>query len=378
MHKYFLSFGLVAFLFSFSVAHAALFKAGEQYSLSADSVTPENLYVAAGDATLSGDVLGDIYAVGGRILLSGMVSNDASIAGGSVDLLGSVMEDARITGGEITINAEVGGDLLAVGGSVRALSDTIAKGDTILAGGEVSFAGVAEKALRLSGERVVFSGKAMGDVKISAENIVIEEGAVIEGNLSYPNHAVITMKEGAIVMGEVIKTESMRDDVQMGVTKGMLALAGLFVVTKVLAMLVSALLFAYLFKDFSKDVVDAGIHTFLKSALIGFAFVILIPFAILFGFITFFGWAIAFILLAFYIVLLMLAMIYSGILCGAMLAKVFIKKPSIELSWVFIGVLVLSIVSIIPIIGWVVGFVFFMAVSGILGQMAYRHFWVNR
>lgn len=378
MHKHIFSFCLLAMLVSTGVAHAALFKAGEQYSLPKDSVTPENLYVAAGDAVLSGDVLGDVYAMGGRVLLSGMVSNDASIAGGSVDVLGSVMEDARITGGEITVNTDIGGDLLAVGGSVRVLSDAVTKGDTILAGGEVSFAGTAEKTLRLSGERVVFSGTANGDVKISADYIVIEEGAVIQGSLSYPYHAQITIKEGSVVVGEVIKTQSARDEVRMGVAKGMLALAGLFVVSKVLAMLVTALLAVYLFKDFSKDVADAGVHSFFKSALIGSAAVLLTPLAILLTFVTFFGWIIACIMLALYGILILLGMVYSGILCGAMLAKAFTKRQQTNLSWVFIGVLTLSVASVIPIVGWIIGTVFFMAAVGVLAQMAYRHLWVNR
>ncbi len=378
MHKHLFSFCLLAILFSTGVAHAALFKAGEQYSLPKDSVTPENLYVAAGDAILSGDVLGDVYAIGGRVLLSGMVSNDASIAGGTVDILGSVMEDARITGGEITVNTDIGGDLLAVGGSVRVLSDAITKGDTVLAGGEVSFAGTAQKTLRLSGERVVFSGTANGDVKISADYIVIEEGAVINGSLSYPYHAEITIKEGSVVVGEMIETQSVRDDVRMGVTKGMLALAGLFFVSKVLAMLVTALLAVYFFKDFSKDVVDAGAHSFFKSVLIGFGVMVLTPLAILLAFVTFFGWIVACIVLALYGVLILLSMVYSGILCGAMLAKVFTKKQQINLSWVFIGVVALSVVSVMPIAGWIIGTFFFMAACGVLAQMAYRQVWMNR
>lgn len=356
-------------------AGAAVFEGGEQYALSDGVVITENLYAAGSSVIVGGDVEGDVISAAGKVLITGTVSEDAMLAGGNVDILGPIAEDVRAAAGQLVLGSVVGGEAILFGGTVQVLENSIIGGDLVLGGGEVTFAGDAEQDARLYGEKIVFSGSVRGDVYIAGEQVSIEEGAFIGGTLRYPEGTFITIAEEATIVGEVEVTERIVRDVEEGIVTGLLILAGFFVVTKVLSTLIAALVLGLNFPKFTSGFAELGLSQFWRNLLIGFALLVLAPILGLLLLMTFVGWLLGALLLTTYAILILLSMVYGGILFGALLSKLALKEINTGWKWIFIGMLSLSLVAVVPILGGLLGFVFFLATFGTLVRMAYQKLW---
>lgn len=91
---------------------------GDSYALSKQNTVNSNLYVAAGDINIEGDISGDVNLVGGNITLVSKVGGDLSVAGANVNISSNVAGDLKVIGGKVYVNGNINGDLIVVGGEV--------------------------------------------------------------------------------------------------------------------------------------------------------------------------------------------------------------------------------------------------------------------
>ncbi|TFZ01658.1 bactofilin family protein [Ramlibacter rhizophilus] len=167
-----------------------------------------NVYTAGGQVRLSAPVPGDFSAAGGRVLLDQPVAGDASLAGGSVEVLQPVGEDLRAGGGDVHIDTAIGGELRVIGGNVRLGPATRVEGQTRLYGGEVSVAGRLGQDLDARARRIVIDGEIAGDARLSAQTIELGPQARIQGALRYTSDSELRRAEGAVVTGPVTREDA--------------------------------------------------------------------------------------------------------------------------------------------------------------------------
>ncbi len=86
------------------------------YTTQEATVTTGNVYAADNDLTITQDVLGDLVVAGGVVTIKGNVSGNLIVAGGAVQVDGSVSGDALVTAGVAVINGTIGGDLRVFAG----------------------------------------------------------------------------------------------------------------------------------------------------------------------------------------------------------------------------------------------------------------------
>jgi len=375
LNKIFVFALAIAMFLPFSTL-AATMKAGQEVHVQKGENVKDNLYIAAGNVSVGSDVFGDLLAVGGNVLLSKDVSQDISAAGGSVTILGGSGGDVRAAGGNILIAGKMAGDLLAAGGTVVVSSDVTVGKDAVIAGGQITLDGDVSGNVSITGGVATINGHVKGNVKTRTDGkLTLGSGAVIDGNLEYSARSQdsLVVNEGALVKGETSFSEiaiPQKSDVK----KFIPAIIGTFILFKILALLVSALILVFLFRRFSNTLLENTMKKPLEVLGKGFIALVVIPAASILLFVTLIGMPLGIILLLSYAILVTISCIYAGVLFGAWLSMVLRKSHQLSITWKSVvgGVLLLAVVRFVPVIGWLVAFFVFLLVLGSLSDMVYK------
>jgi len=357
-------------------AHAADVKVGESVFAGPNETFYENQYVMAGQATLSGRVEGDTVAVVGTAIVNGEIFGDLTVIAGTVDVLERVHGDIRIVGGQVTISAPVSGDVVAIGGMIHIRPGATVGGDLIAVGGDIVVEGAINGDARVYGAAVVMDSLVGGAVSIRAgKGVTFGPHAIAMGKVSYRAPYKATVDPSAKLTLDVVFEEldiPARSLGDTGATALFAAAAGAIFLTRLLTGLATSAGFVLIFPGFSYEIVSGAYRNFWAALGVGFAALFVVPAASVFFAVTIVGIFAALILAVLFILILLLASIYSGVLAGALIAKLVTKEYEVSWRWTILGSLGLTFISLIPFVGWLVGFGFFLAALGTITLSVYK------
>jgi len=361
---------------------ATEFRTGDELIVREGETINQNLYAAGGTVVIEGSVRGDILVGGGNVLISGSTTKDVLVAGGNLTISGETGDDLRAAGGSITVSGSVKGDVVVAGGNVHLTSQAKVDGDVTVFGGRVRVDGSVKGEMNAAGGDIELNGPVVGDVVIYAGNgVVLGSQALIQGNFTYSAPKEVMRVDGAQVKGKIIYQQSNFTAAYEEPSRSVIAgLFGTWWLFKLLVLLVTVFLITYLWRRRVTQMVSFTTSHFGKAVLIGFVFLAVIPVVIILSFITFVGVLVGAILGFLYVLWILFAAVGGNIVVAALLSKYFDKSAGVTLSWkyVFAGVLLLQLVSIIPIFGWIISFVMFCAALGSIAHFWYEHVWVTR
>jgi hypothetical protein len=343
------------------VASAATLASGQQYLLPVQQQVSDDLYVAAGTATIAGDAAEDVFAVGGTIALTGSVGGDAAIFGGTIQLLGPVTGDVRVAGGTISANEHIGGDMMVAGGTVHLLSGARVQGDLIVAGGQVVIDGIVDGAVRMAGGQLTINGTVNGNVSARADKeIIMGSSAHVGGTVSYTGAHNPAPKTGKTNMAFPIGA--------------MLAMAALITGMKMIAFLGLGVLLVWVWRKQSLELFSDACGSFWSTLGKGFAYAILVPIAAILLLISFVGTLAGVIAILVYIIAWIFASVMAGMFLGSWVVKVFKKNAAMKLTWWsgLLGIILLGFISMIPFIGWIVVKVLGLLMFGAIAHAVHR------
>lgn len=355
---------------------AAVFGVGEEFTLKQDDVVEDNLYVSGGNITISGRVSGDIAAVGGNVLINGSTTNDVMAVGGAIDILGPVGDDIRASGGQIRIGENVEGDVVAAGGFVHILSNVTISKDVLLAGGKVVVDGVIEGNTKIYAGDVQLNGTFESDVEVfTSGKVEFGEEATFRANFSYTSPREALIPQSVIIAGDIAFNEA---EIVTDARSFFTALFGAVFITKIFTLLTAGLLIALLFQRFSRDLAVQSVDHAGMEILRGFIMLIFIPTLSFFLIITLLGFLLGAFGFLLFFGMLLFTRVASGIVFGALLARLIIKRVVVNWQWVIVGITLLEVIKLVPFIGWFTSFIVFLITFGALSYLIYRHFWLSR
>ncbi len=330
-------------------------KEGKIMILPAGKVINKDYFAYGERVEISGTVNGDVYAAGGQILVDGKINGDLLAAGGKVNIAGTVSQDVRIAGGQITINGKIGRNLTVAGGNVELTHPATIRGGIVAAGGSISLAAPVGKDMKVAARNLTVSNKINGSLHAAAGDIRLTSKAVVTGDLSYWSGKTASIDEGAKVGGVV--TQKIPGEVFKHSSEKMWGfVAGLILFLKTISFistLILGLLFIYFFPSYSRSVVSTISNKPLASLGSGFLVFTLTPSVVLFLLITVVGIPLALILSAAYFIGLYLVRIFAILWVGITLFERFGKK--VRSGWALvIGLLIYSLLTLIPVIGAIV------------------------
>lgn len=339
----------------------------------------KNIYAAGNSVTSDAAVGGDLVAAGGTVTVNGSVAQSLLAAGGNLNIAGPINQNARIAGGTIIVSSTVGQDLNIAGGSINITNSSTTTGDLLATGGTITLDGIVNGSSKISGGDVVINGTINGNADIYGQTIKIGDKAVIKGKLHYWSDKEITIPSSAQV-GSVEFTRQER-------TRGTANLAGFLTVTKLLSLLGTILLLLalrYLFPELTKQV-DNKVYadsrnTILAQLGIGLLILVATPIILLMLAVSVIGLKIALVLGLAYALFLAITSAYSPLLIGSGIMRLAKKFDQHDLNWVtiLIGVIVAAILSLIPGLGWLILFLFFLATLGATSTAFYEHLVTKR
>jgi hypothetical protein len=352
------------------LSSATELRAGEQPTVGQNEKINEDLYIAGGNVTSSGTIVGDLVAGGGNVLIDGSISEDLAVGGGSITILADVGDDIRAGGGSITIAGRVGGDVVMGSGQTQVTGDGIA-GDVIWAGGALNISAPVSGNLKLVGGEVLINSIVSGNVKFKGDKLVLGSNAVINGTLTYSSSEEATIKEGAVVVGEITHTKYNGTKDKSSKKKFIAGLISLAILISLLSKLTGALVFGLIFHKYTETLVNKALARPLPELGRGFIVLIIIPVASIFLMITVIGIPLSLFGLIAYAGFMIFSFIMAPVVLGSLVHKWIKKTNTYHVSWkiILLGVVLYMILGIIPVIGWIVKLALILLVLGSVSKM---------
>lgn len=288
-----------------------------------------------------------IFAAGNNVTATGKVDGISFIAGNDISVENE-KDYLFVAGNQINIKNVTTKDAFIAGSSINIeeskIRDLYASADTINISSEIS-----GKAY-LGGNIVTIDSTIKGDVRVDAGTIKLGENANIEGTLKYPEGVEIEKADSAKINKEKaykVETESKTD-----IAKDMLR----DFTTSVLSMiLIGLVLLALNKKAFDKiEKIDKKAGSIAKTALLGFATLVLVPIAAIILIISTIGLGLGVISVLLYGIMIYISVIPTAYFVGNWILK---DRVSNKYLIFIISILVIYVLKLIPVIGGLVSFV---------------------
>ena len=340
---------LALFLWLPIQAAAADLRQGPDVTVAAGQTVSDDIYAAGGTISIAGTVDGSVIAAGGTITVSGNVSRDLIVAGGTINVTGRVGGSIRAAGGNLTLNAPVEQDVVITGGTIDISSGATIGRDLLVAGGSATVSAPVARRVYMGSGSLTLRNRVGGDVTGQVEHLRLD-GAQIGGNLDYTSNNQVDIVNGAQVAGTT--TRHTPADRGPGATNGFVgwlrALIGIFAL---------GLLFILLLPRFSTRGIDVLRAEPWLSLGIGAVILVATPIVAVVLFIIGLligGWWLGLLLIPLWILALALGYVVSGFLLGRLVFA--------QLGWgrfhdalaLLGGLFILALVTLIPLLGWLV------------------------
>lgn len=350
------------------LALGAIFESAKFYSLERNQTKSGNFYVSGRSVNIMGNVEdGDLFGAGGDVFFSGSSSGDVNLAGGSINFSGNSGGDARLLGGDIAVTGIISNELLASGGKIDIGRSADIGSEAVLAGGEIAINGIVRNNLKLYGGKIFVNGEILGNLEADSSEIILGEEASVQGDFVYKSPRKADISSEAVVSGRTIFQES-KEGEWKNWSKDFFSFLGIWWFLSLLIMLASGIIAFLIFGNLLETVVDQIFPGLGKELLFGFVFLIVVPFISAFFVASVVGFLIGLVLMAFYLLVLLFAIVLGPIIWGSFLDKLMFKTPGYSVTWrsLLIGIVTFHIFKYIPFVGWIFNLIFLALSAGAL------------
>ena len=349
-------------------ASAADLRQGPSVTVGTGQTVNDDIYAAGGTISIDGNVNGSVIAAGGTITVSGTVSRDVMIAGGTINVSGKVGGSIRAAGGNLTLNAPVEQDVVVTGGTVNIGSGGTIGRDLVIAGGMATVSAPVARRVTMAAGDLTLRGRVGGDVRGRVDRLRLD-GAQIGGNLDYTSDNSVVVANGASVAGTTTRNTP-TDRGTRGVADGFLGwlrgLIGIFVLGVLLLLLLPR---------FSTRSIDTLRAEPWASVGIGAAILVATPIVALIVFIVGLligGWWLGLLLIPLWILALAVGYVVSGFLLGRLIFARLGWGRYHDVLALLAGLFVLTVVGLVPLLGWLVSLAAFVAGAGAVALVISR------
>lgn len=357
-----------------ALAAPASFLAERSLLIASSSVG--NAYASGFSVVLTAPVAGDFAVLGGSVVTAAPIAGDGLLIGGSVNSRAAVGGDLRAVGGSVGIAEPVAGDLAAFGFSVRDTGRV--RGSVFIIAADAEVANGATGPVVIYGNDIALSGDFADDVTVVASGrLTLAASTTIAGALSYQAPEKAAIPGSARIAGGVKYTNvSYLPSSDTSHILDLMSL-GLFLLVRVLGALLLAGLLAGLFPKLAAQIVDSAYtgrpRDILLTTLLGFAILVATPMLFILLMLTFVGIGLALLLLVLYALTVLLAFVYAGILLGGIFARRFSRREVVLWHDGVLGMLALSLIGLVPIIGIAVVLLFTTFAAGALLSLFFHY-----
>ena len=364
---------LPLFLAPFLVSAATFKNANELNLLNSENYT-DNSYILTGKSNISSNFEKDLFVVSGESNFDGIVHGDLFVIGGKVTVSGKVLGDLRVIGGEVTINGELENDLVVIGGKVDISPTANIKGQSLFVGGETNVNASTNNPVKIISAKTLLNNQTNSDLEVTTQDLILGSSAKINKGITYYAPKKAFESSGSIITGPVnFNPITPVQDISF-VKRAVISFVSFWLILKFVTTLLIAFILAYVFRIFTKNVVDISLNSFGKSLALGLLAVLVIPIIIVLLLVSLVASPIGILILILFIALIIIIPAISGIMAGALIRKFFTKKEqySIDFATVAIGVVALTFISFVPYLGDITKMLLNLVAIGASGRYIYK------
>lgn len=302
-----------------------------------------DVFLFASDVTVNATISGDLIIFAGQAKVNGTINGDLRVAAGQVDVSATVNDDATLAAGQITISPP----------------------STI------------KNTLTTASGAIGFNGQVGNNTWLNAGQINVMPLASFGGDLKIYHQSKPNIDSQAKISGDLITKQIDSEDKTQGKeyifnqSKVVKKLTAFMVVQKLIAISIEILigaLFIVLMPKLSKKLTKLSQMKPPQNIGWGFLTLITVPVASILLFISLIGIPLAVFTLLLYGFAFYLARVLAGLSLGSNLLKdKTFKKPYHSLA---LGLVLLSLLKLVPFIGWLAYFFFILNGLGTLAQQA--------
>ena len=350
--------------FTQTAAASSVIRTGEAISIGSDQLIEGDFYSAAGKLNISGEVAEDALGIAGQVAVNGSVGADATLFGGTVNVYGSIGDDLRVVAGEVTIAEPVMGDVMVIGGIVNILPTASIGGDLILLAGQTVVEGSVGGDILGRSEDIRIDSQVAGNVDVTVLTLTLGEKANVEGSVSYTSRTIATQALNATIGGELVRNDPVLPENEVTLATAFLP---------ILVLLFSVLAWFLVSRHTLVMMTQRALQKSVRQLLLGFAMLILAPFAIVILSASMIGLLVGLVLFFAFGLLFVAGLIGTPAVIGQLMMKVF-NQPTTQISLItlLVGVVGVSALTLLPVVGPLALGIFFILSFGALVDMVLR------
>lgn len=342
--------GLILFIVLFAVLPYSAGAADENILRYTSS---GNAFGAGDDLQINQNIQGDLVLAGSKIGANGNIGDDFLGAGGEIIVNGDVSGNIIAAGGSIRVNGNVGGDVAALGGQIILSRNSVVEGDILLGGGEVTL-----------------DGTVNGNGEVSTGTLKTGDNFKLKGNLSLQADSYPTNLNDKVGGNLNITQVNATEEQYESVSKGFSIFSFIW---KLLASLAIGLVLIYLFPGFVGGLVELVKDSPLKTGLLGFLTLILLPVLSIILLATLIGWSLSILLILLFVLSLLIATVPAKLLAGKIIYNKILKKEAGKMMYYIFGAVLFAILYEIPFLGGLIRFVaLIIGLGAIVAWLAIR------
>lgn len=286
---------------------AAEGRGGGDVVIGSDEVIDDDLYISGNTVTINGTVKGDVIATGSLITINGIVDGDVIAAGQAIIINGTVGQHIRMAGQVLVLgeNAQVANSITAAGFSLETQPGSIAQQDLLFAGYQALVTGnigrdfkAATSALQLNGMvgrnvnvNVGGSGGSAAYTRFMAQSPVampvvlpglhVADASRVGGTFTYQTPPENSLNPAAHIVGKVVREEPQIRPTQTPSAGAALVSALLNQVQRYITLLLIGVLLLWIVPSWTRHLGDTVQQKPLPSLVYGIIAFLLFVFGVL-------------------------------------------------------------------------------------------------
>ncbi|OHA20415.1 MAG: hypothetical protein A2849_01400 [Candidatus Taylorbacteria bacterium RIFCSPHIGHO2_01_FULL_51_15] len=357
-----------------ALASAASVHFGDYFLKSGESA-PDDVYAIGENPTFSGKVEGDAVSIGRTIFSQSDISGDVFFIGEEVHIEGAVGDDVRVIGGTVTVSGSVADDLVALGSKVIVNPEARIAGSLFVMGGEVEILGTVLGDVKALSDDFSLLGTVEGDLELWGR-ASFDEPSRIGGDFIYHAEGKGALPEGVVIAGKTVLDETP----QKGFTFPIRGILGGLFSLQILMMLALGFALFFLARERTEEVLLDTLQCFWPRLLRGALIMIVMPLLVIVLIPTVVGIPLSLVLGALFFLLVAFSFIFAGLIVGAWSERFLFKRSPFPLSYrpVLLGVILLSLASLIPLVGPLFHGILLLTAAGSLGTVFFRALQIKR
>ncbi len=365
---------LVLLFVPFQAMAATTFEAGDVVAPA--EISKGDVYAVGRDVQFTLPLFGDLVSAGQSISMSQPVEGDVIVAGQHINILTDVEDDVRAAGQTISIDGQIGDHMVLAGQTISLSTQTFVGGDVWLFGETVVVDGTIAGTARIEADTLIMRGTIEGDASLEVGNLELTDDASFGSNLDLAASSTVPSEqvEGVIVfqkIDRVMHGESFEE--QVGALMNMAVLV--FIIFSLLQAIVVGFILLWLFQKPINRTLTAAKKLGIAHFFLGAAVVVAAPFLLMLVGVTVLGIPFAILGSMFYAGILYFAWLFSPFYLGHLLLPV---KRSTKFWGGFLsygtGLLVLTLLSLIPFVGWIFVLIFYFMSVGLVAHQLWNVF----